>query len=119
MWECILSLFLKKLMFCSSFDKNWWYDDDDDDDEMQKIKLISNFFIFILTFFFKPRVTESADWDPADKEELLYKYNKMGIWNKELTDISSAMARPVFGWGSVLKLMQAQWRCICLDQQLK
>jgi hypothetical protein len=44
---------------------------DADDDEMQKIQHISDFFIFYFTFFSKPRVTESANEDQADKVGLL------------------------------------------------
>jgi hypothetical protein len=44
-------------------------DDDDDDDEMQKI---NEFLIFLFNIFFKRRVIESADGDPANKTGLLY-----------------------------------------------
>ena len=41
---------------------------DADDDEMQQIQQISDFLFYI---FSKPRVTESADEDQADKVGLL------------------------------------------------
>jgi hypothetical protein len=44
---------------------------DDDDDEMQKIQRVSDFY---LTFFFKPRVIESADGNPAVKDGYIYIY---------------------------------------------
>jgi hypothetical protein len=47
---------------------------DDDDDEMQNT---TNFCFFSILFniFFKPRVIESADRDPADKAGLLRNKN--------------------------------------------